>query len=128
MEDEGITPHFLIRDRDRKYPDAFDAFWKSEGVRSIRTPIRAPKANAFAESFIGTIKKECLAHFICFSRDQLDYIIRTWLCYYHSQRPHQGKDIDNRVLDASFTPQQKGMIRRKQHLGGIISYYERDAA
>ncbi len=128
MEDEGFKVRFVVRDRDRKYPDAFDLFWKDDDVRCIRIPLKAPRANAFCESFIGTIKKECINHFYCFSRDQLDYIVGSWLSYYHRQRPHQGEDIGNSVLDETFVARREGAIVRRQQLGGIISYYEREAA
>ena len=128
MEDEGIDPRFLIRDRDRKYPDEFDAFWKEAGVRPIKTPPRAPMANAFCESYIGTTKRELLNHFICFSRGQLDYILRVWLKYYHEQRPHRGVGRDNTVLDKSFVPNTEGRIRCKTELGGILKSYYREAA
>jgi len=127
MEKEGITPRFIIRDRDRKYPDEFDQFWKPE-VRCIRIPPWAPKANAFVESFIGSTKLEVLNHFVCFSRGELDYIIRVWLKHYHEQRPHRGVGRDNTVLDTSFVPETEGSIRCKSELGGILKSYCREAA
>ena len=127
MADEGITPRFLIRDRDRKYPDEFDNFWKPD-VRCIRTPPRAPKANAFCESFIGTTKREVLNHFFCFSRGQLDYILRVWLNHYHEQRPHRGVGRDNTVLDENFVPNTEGRVHCKTELGGILKSYYREAA
>ena len=74
---QGITPEFLIRDADTKFSASFDTVWSSETARVIQIPHRAPDANAFAESFIGTIKRECLDFFVCFSRSQLDYIVQT---------------------------------------------------
>ncbi len=128
FEEIGIEPRYLIRDRDRKFPDSFDVFWKDAGVRPIKIPPRAPRANAFCESFVGTIKKSCLNYFICFSLGQLDYINKTWLDHYHFQRPHQGKDIGNNVLDADFKPQTEGTIKHREKLGGIVSEYFREAA
>ena len=128
LEDEGIDPRFLIRDRDRKYPDEFDAFWKEAGVRPIKAPPRAPMANAFCESYIGTTKREVLNHFICFSRGQLDYILRVWLKHYHEQRPHRGVGRDNTVLDENFTPNSEGRVHCKTELGGILKSYYREAA
>ena len=63
MEEEGIKARYLIHDRDTKFSLHFREFWKSEGVRCLRIPIRAPKANAYVESFIGKIKQECLDYF-----------------------------------------------------------------
>lgn len=127
-EDMGIKIRYLIHDRDSKYSPRFRAFWKSEHVQSLRTPVRAPKANGYCECFIGKIKRECLNHFVCVSLDQLDYINREWLTYYNEQRPHQGTDVGNKVLRPDFTPSTEGEIKREQRLGGIISYYYREAA
>ena len=127
MEDEGIKPRFLIRDRDRKYPDEFNAFWKPD-VRCIRIPPKAAKANSFVEAFIGTTKRETLNHFICFSRGQLDYILRVWLRHYHEFRPHRGVGRDNTVLNENFIPQTRGRVRCRSELGGILKSYYREAA
>ena len=127
MEEEGIYPRFLIRDRDRKYPDEFDTFWKPD-VRCIRIPPKALKANAFCESYIGSTKREVLNHFICFSRGQLDYINGVWTKHYHEQRPHRGVGRDNTVLDENFVPKTEGRIRCKTELGGILKSYYREAA
>ena len=99
-----------------------------EGARVIQIPHRAPDANAFAESFIGTIKRECLDFFVCFSRSQLDYSLRTWVRHYNVERPHRGRDIGNNVLQVDFRPVRDGPIRRKRQLGGIIISYTPDAA
>ena len=127
MDDEGTAPRFLIRDRDRKYPDEFDAFWKPD-VRCIRIPIKAPMANAFCETYIGKMKQEVLNHFICFSRGHLDYILRVWHKHYHEQRPHRGVGRDNTVLDEAFVPKTEGAVRCKSELGGLIKSYYREAA
>ncbi|MBI9021197.1 MAG: transposase [Verrucomicrobia bacterium] len=128
FEDLGIRIRYLIHDRDTKYSQRFRAFWKSENVRCIRTPVRSPMANGYCECFIGKIKRECLNHFVCVSLDQLDYINREWLTYYNEQRPHQGTDIGNKVLRPDFTPTTEGEIKREQRLGGVISWYYREAA
>jgi putative transposase len=126
--EQGITPDFLIRDADTKFSASFDNVWASEVARVIQIPHRAPDANAFAESFIGTIKRECLDFFVCFSRSQLDYILRTWVRHYNFERPHRGRDIGNNVLLVNFRPARDGPITRKRALGGIITSYSRDAA
>ena len=126
--EQGIMPKFLIRDADTKFCTRFDTVWESETARVIQIPHRAPDANAFAESFIATIKRECLDFFICFSRSQLDYILRIWVRHYNTERPHRGRDIGNNVLQVDFQPVRDGPIRRKRQLGGIVTSYIRDAA
>ncbi len=125
---QRINPRFLIRDADTKFSTSFDAVWASEGARTIQIPHRAPDAHAFAESFIGTVKRECLNLFACFSRSQLDYILRTWVRHYNIERPHRGRDIGANVLQVDFRPVRDGPIRRKRQLGGIVTSYTRDAA
>ncbi|WP_171006908.1 integrase core domain-containing protein [Shimia litoralis] len=126
--EQGILPSLLIRDADTKFSASFDAVWTSEGARIIQTPHRAPDANAFAESFIGTIKRECLNFFVCLSRSQLDYILRTWVRHYNVDRPHRGRDIGNNVLQVDFRPARDGPIRCNRQLGGIVTSYTRCAA
>jgi putative transposase len=126
--EEGITPRFLIRDADTKFSASFDTVWASEAARVIQIPHRAPNANAFAESFIGTIKRECLDFFVCFSRSQLDYVLRTWVRHYNVERPHRGRDIGNNVLQVDFRPARDGPICCRRQLGGIVTSYTRDAA
>ena len=111
-----------------KFSASFDTVWASEAARVIQIPHRAPDANAFAESFIGTLKRECLDFFVCFSRSQLDYILRAWVRHYNVERPHRGRDIGNNVLQVDFRPARDGPIRRRRQLGGIITSYTRDAA
>jgi putative transposase len=128
FEDMGINIRYLIHDRDTKYSQRFRAFWKSEKAKCIRTPVRTPVANSYIECYIGKVKRECLNHFVCVSLDQLDYINREWLAYYHEQRPHQGVDIGNKVLRPDFKPAEQGEIKREKRLGGVISWYYREAA
>ena len=105
MEDEGLGLKYLLRDREIVYPeDRMKAFFKSDDIKVIKAPVRAPKANAYCESFIGTFKRECLNHFRCFSVDQLHYICRTRIRYYNTERPHRWQGIDNNVLDIDFPP------------------------
>jgi putative transposase len=128
LQDLGIHASHLIRDRDTNYSARFDQFWKDSGTKIIKIPVRTSVANSFCECYIGKIKRECLNHFYCISLDQLDYINRQWLAYYNNERPHQGVDIGNKVLRPDFKPTDKGEIKREQRLGGVISWYYRDAA
>lgn len=128
LDDMGVKPRFVIHDRDTKLTKEFRDFWKSEGARCIRIPLKAPMANAFTETWIETHKRECLNYFMCFSLDQLDYITKTWARYYNTLRPHRGIGMKNELLDENFRPQFEGAVRCKQQLGGIIKSYYREAA
>lgn len=118
-------PRFLIRDVDRKFPDSLKDFWKAEGVRTIRIP---PRANAFAEIFGATLKRECLNFFLCFSLHQPHYITQTWIRHYNNQRPHRSVSTNNHVLDEQFKPQRDGPVRCRERLGELIKDYYREAA
>ena len=85
-------------------------------------------ANAFAETWIESHKRECLNYFMCFDLDHLDYITKTWVAHYNSERPYRGIGMNNEVLDKEFKPQIEGAVRCKQQLGGIIRSYYREAA
>lgn len=91
-------------------------------------PTRAPKANAYVESFIGKFKGEILNHFICFSFNQLAYIIKFGVAHYNTLRPHRGHGMGNNVLDEQFKPQLEGPVLCREKLGGLIKEYYREAA
>jgi len=80
---------FLIRDRDTKLTASFDQVFRSEGIRIIRTPIRAPRANAFAERFVGTVPRECLDRVLIFGRHHLDAVVHEYVEHYNTHRPHR---------------------------------------
>jgi transposase InsO family protein len=81
---------FLLHDRDAKFSGPFDEVFRTDEVRVIRTPIRAPRANAFAERFIRTVRSECLDHVLVYGRRHLDRVLRVYLSHYTEQRPHRG--------------------------------------
>jgi putative transposase len=92
MQDGAVTTRFLIHDRDSKFPAAFDMVFTSEDVTIIRTPVRAPNANAFAERWIRSVREECLDKIVIFSEGHLRRVLTAYLAYYNHARPHQGID------------------------------------
>ena len=73
---------FLIRDRDSKYTGPFDEVFRSEGIRIVKTPVRAPKANAIAERFVRTVRAECLDWLLILNRRHLERVLRVYVDHY----------------------------------------------
>jgi putative transposase len=124
---EGVA--FLIRDRDCKYTRAFDEVFISEDARVIKAPVRAPKANAFAERFVRTVRHEVLDLTLVLGRRHLDLILRCFAEHYNAQRTHRGLDLRT-PAGTSEPPMsaQVPLVRRIDVLGGLIHEYEAVAA
>ena len=82
----STTFRFLIRDRDSKFTTAFDAVFTGADIRIIRTPVRAPRANAIAERLIGTLRRECLDHFLIIGTRHLTAVLREYFEHYNGHR------------------------------------------
>jgi hypothetical protein len=80
---------FLIRDRDGKFTAAFDAVFAAADIRIIRTPVRAPRANAIAERWIGTLRRECLDHLLITGPRHLAEVLQEYIAHYNTHRPHR---------------------------------------
>jgi transposase InsO family protein len=92
----------------------------------LLTPYRAPNANAYAERFVRSIKDECLSRVIPFGERHLRWTIAEYVEHYHRERNHQG--IENELIaGGSVEAAQRGCIRRRPRLGGLLNYYERAA-
>ena len=127
MQDQGAKPKVLLRDRDAKFPAAFDAVFRSEGVRVVRTPFRAPRANAHAERWVGTVRRECLDWLLITGQRHLEQVLRAYAAHHNSARPHQALGLVAPVARGQPV-QPTGEVVRRDRLGGLVHEYERRAA
>src|SRR5438034_7114641 len=126
FSDEGAQ--VLIRDRDSKYSGPFDEVFRSEGIRTVKTPVRAPKANAIAERFVRTVRAECLDLLLILNRRHLERVLRVYVDHYNRQRPHRALELRPSDRDERCERSPEGEIRRRDRLGGLIHEYYRAAA
>ncbi|MFQ5418974.1 MAG: integrase core domain-containing protein [Anaerolineae bacterium] len=113
----------LIRDNDKKYTNVFDTVFESEEINIIRTPFRAPNANAFAERWVRTVREECLDKILILNESHLRRTLNEFLAYYNSRRPHQSLDQQSPLERPQ--PETTGLIQKRKLLGGIINDYFR---
>jgi putative transposase len=130
LDDRSPAIRFLIRDRDTKFLP-FDTVLRSEGMQVIRTPFRAPNANAHAERVIETIRAECLDWTLILGRRHLDRTLRTYAEHYNRGRPHRALGLASPLAEASITVPvlvSPHDVRRRDLLGGLIHEYHGAAA
>jgi putative transposase len=106
---------FLIHDRDAKFCGSFDSVIRSEGVRVIEMPFRAPRANAVAERWVRTVRSECLDHLLIVGRRHLEQVLRAYLAHYNRERPHRSL--------ALATPQPPEARGPRQHKSVAATYW-----
>jgi putative transposase len=129
LDDRPTAIRFLIRDRDTKFVGPFDEVFHSEGARVIRTPVRAPNANAYAERVIETVRSECLDWSLIQGRGHLDRTLRTYATHYNRGRPHRALALATpSANDDASLPVHARDVRRRDLLGGLIHEYHGLAA
>ena len=117
---------FLIRDRDAKFTTAFDAVFAAAGVRILRIPPRSPRANAYAERWVRTVRSECLDWILIFNHRHLKQVLTRYVAHYNAGRPHRGLDLDTPAAAPSPQPAtvtQLHQVEREDVLGGLIHEY-----
>ena len=128
LDDAGRRIRFLIRDRDAKFTTAFDTVFTAVDVRIIKTPVRAPRANAIAERFVGTIRRELLDRLLIINQRHATAVLRQYERHYNDHRPHRtlGQAAPQRPLPEHTTTDLQ-RVRRRDRLGGLIHEYQQVA-
>jgi putative transposase len=122
-----LGKRYLIHDRDTKFTQAFDHFLRDCGVEPVVLPPRSPNLNAHCERFVRSIKEEALDQMILMGEASLRYARHQYLSHYHAKRNHQG--LDNQLIEPEVgVDRRTGQVVRREHLGGLLSYYHREAA
>ncbi len=128
LVDRARPVRFLVRDRDAKFTASFDEIFRSERIRIIRIPVRAPRANAYAERFVGTIRRECLDRILIFNSRQLQVVLTEYIDHYNQHRPHRSLKQTSPLSMFSVTPPtpnpNASQLRRSNRLGGLIHEYK----
>ena len=120
---------YLIHDRDTKFCQSFRDIIESGDVKPLRLPARSPNLNAFSESWVKSVKEECLSRLILFGESSLRNSLREYLAHYHGERNHQGKD--NILLFPNARKARNhggGAVGCNERLGGLLKFYQREAA
>lgn len=123
LADRGRSVKFLVRDRDTKFTTSFDEVFRSEGIQVIKTPVRSPRANAYAERWVRTVRTECLDWMLIFGHRHLERVLREYVDHYNRQRPHRGIGLAVPTDSVTPTPPVLSHIRRQDVLGGLIHEY-----
>jgi transposase InsO family protein len=121
---------FLIRDRDRKFTDSFDAVFEAQGARIIQTPIQAPEANGIAERFVRTVRSECLDWLLIGGAWHLERVLAAFIEHYNSHRAHRSLELappNGRPAIERSPGAQPILVKRRDRLGGLIHEYHRAA-
>jgi putative transposase len=118
---------FLIRDRDSKFTTAFDQVLVGNGTRIIKTPARSPRANSFAERYVGTLRRECLDHLLVYGERHLRRTLTEYARHYNEHRPHQSREQRPPLHEPSEAVDVTARIKRGQVVHGLINEYRRAA-
>ncbi len=128
IEERLEDVRFLLHDRDAKFSGPFDEILRGEGVRVIKTPVQAPRANAVAERWVRSVRNECLDHVLVFGRRHLEQILRSYVAHFNAERPHRSLEL----AAPAGSPRSRGSpsadIRRRDVVSGLIHEYYAAAA
>jgi putative transposase len=127
LGERAAAVKFLIRDRDTKFTVAFDAIFTSIGIRIITTPARAPKANAIAERWIGTVRRECTDRLLILGERHLYHVLTEYADHYNQHRPH--RTLGQKPPGGRSISEIGGghRVLRRDRLGGLIHEYKQVA-
>jgi transposase InsO family protein len=128
LGDHADGVKFLIRDRDAKFTAAFDAVFAAASTRIIKTPVRAPRANAIADRWVGSARRECLDRMLITGERHLRLVLDEYIDHYNASRPHRALQQKPPAGRAHPPAEVTGIrVLRRDRLGGLIHEYSQVA-
>ena len=127
LGDRAAGFRFLVRDRAGQFTSAFDAVLAGAGIEVVKIPPRSPKANAYAERFVLTARKEVTDRMLIFGERHLRTILAQYEAHYNGRRPHRSRQLCPPRPDHPVADLSRKRIQRRPVLGGLINEYERAA-
>jgi transposase InsO family protein len=125
ISDPDLRIQFVVHDRDSKFSSGFDHIFSAQRAEVIRTPFRAPRANAFAERWVRTVRNDCLDHTLIWGRQHLDHVLGEYVRHYNGERPHRSLELQPPVSRARrrLGSRRSTCVRRRDLLGGLLHEY-----
>jgi hypothetical protein len=117
---------FLIRDRDAKFTSVFDEVFAAVGARVIKTPVRPPRANAIAERWVGSARRECTDRILIYDQRHLRKVLAQYERHYNQHRPHRARERRPPQPQPVLAPADPGQTRLARHevVDGLINEYK----
>jgi putative transposase len=127
LDQRAAGLRFLLRDRDAKFTAVFDAVFTSAAIDVIKTPPQAPRANSFAERWVGTIRRECTDRILVVDERHLTTVLTEYTRHYNQHRPHRSLDQRPPNPPSEVADATAARVRRRPILGGLINEYSQAA-